>query len=73
MTMVDPHLIKPAMDAISDGWAFGRASRSIQFVKFEYMVDQPLSEVRAAYGLLREQVPAFATPLSNTPELLAAA
>jgi ubiquinone biosynthesis protein COQ4 len=73
MTLVDPYLIKPAMDAITDGWAYGRASRSIQFVAFENMLDRPLDEVRAEYGLLRDG-PSFVldTPSSKTPELLAA-
>jgi hypothetical protein len=73
MTLVDPLLINPAMDAISDGWALGRRSRSIQFVKFEQMIDRPLDEVRAEFGLLRSDVPALKTPDVNTPELLAAA
>jgi ubiquinone biosynthesis protein COQ4 len=73
MTLVDPWLIKPAMDAITDGWAYGRAARSIQFVAFEAMLDRPLDEVRADYGLLRAG-PGFVldTPTTRTPELLAA-
>jgi ubiquinone biosynthesis protein COQ4 len=73
MTLVDPYLIKPGMDAITDGWAYGRAARSIQFVAFEDMLDRPLDEVRAEYGLLRDG-PAFAldTPAERTPVLLAA-
>jgi ubiquinone biosynthesis protein Coq4 len=60
MALVDPWLIKPAMDAISDGWTFGRAARSIQFVKFETMLDRPLDEVRAEFGLDRQ--PRVVTP-----------
>ena len=73
MACVDPWLIKPAMDAITDGWAYGRAARSIQFVAFEDMLDRPLEQVRAEFGLLRAG-PSFPleTPAVNTPELLAA-
>jgi ubiquinone biosynthesis protein COQ4 len=53
MTLVDPLLIKPAMDAITDGWAYGRRTRSIQFVVFEEMLDRPLAEVQNEYGLGR--------------------
>jgi ubiquinone biosynthesis protein COQ4 len=56
MTLVDPLLIKPAMDAITDGWAYGRRSRSIQFVAFEQMLDRPLVDIRAEYWLEREPV-----------------
>ena len=52
-TLVDPWLIKPAMDAITDGWAYGRRAKSIQFVAFEQMLDRPLVEVQAEYGLVR--------------------
>lgn len=72
MTLVDPHLIKPAMDAITDGWSYGRAARSIQFVRFEEMIDRPLADVRAAYGLSRGDVRAVETPVVKPPELLVA-
>ena len=70
MTLIDPYLIKPAMDAIADGWALGRAARSIQFVKFEEMLDLPLDEVREGYGLRRETPPSFAAAPERTAELL---
>jgi ubiquinone biosynthesis protein Coq4 len=70
MALVDPWLIKPVMDAISDGWTFGRAARSIQFVKFETMLDRPLAEVRAEYGLDRQ--PRVVTPDPERIPLLTA-
>lgn len=70
-TLVDPLLIKPAMDAITDGWAFGRRARSIQFVAFEKMLDRPLLDVQREYGLLRE--PAQLAIEGDVPELLKAA
>ncbi len=51
MTFLDPGLIEPAMGAIVDGWAYGKAARNIQFVKFEEQLDRPLCEVRTEYGL----------------------
>jgi ubiquinone biosynthesis protein Coq4 len=53
-TLVDPWLIQPAMDAITDGWALGRRARSIQFIDFENQIHLPLADVRAEYGLVRE-------------------
>lgn len=70
-TLVDPWLITPAMDAITEGWAYGRRARSIQFVAFETMLDRPLADVRAEYGLDRTPTP-YAIPAERTPELLAA-
>lgn len=67
-TLVDPLLIKPAMDAITDGWGYGRRARSIQFVAFEDMLGRPLAEVQAEYGLLRDDAPVFA--MADVPELL---
>lgn len=51
MTLVDPAMIQPAMDAITSGWRHGRAARSIQFVKFETMLDRPLAAIRDEYQL----------------------
>lgn len=53
-TLVDPWLIQPAMDAITDGWALGRRAKSIQFIDFESQIHRPLAEIRAEYGLARE-------------------
>lgn len=53
MTFLEPELIRPAMDAIVDGWGFGSRARSIQFVAFETMLDRPLEDVRREYGLER--------------------
>jgi ubiquinone biosynthesis protein COQ4 len=71
-TLVDPWLIKPAMDAITEGWAYGRRARSIQFVAFETMLERPLADVRTAFGL---DGPVRSSPgiaRNRTPELLAA-
>jgi ubiquinone biosynthesis protein COQ4 len=70
MTLVDPLLIKPAMDAITDGWAYGRRTRSIQFVAFETMLDQQLTDVQRQYGLGRDVINFGAE--GEVPELLKA-
>jgi ubiquinone biosynthesis protein COQ4 len=71
MTLVDPLLIKPAMDAITDGWAYGRRAKSIQFVAFEKMLDRPLLDIQREYGLGRDPI-SFGED-SELPELLKAA
>jgi len=69
MTFVDPLLIKPAMDAIAHGWTYGREARSIQFVKFEKMLDRSLEDVRVEYGLGRD-CSRVSNPTTELPELL---
>lgn len=69
MTLVDPLLIKPAMDAIADGWAFGRRARSLQFINFEAMIDRPLADLRSEYGLMRDAP--FKPDMTLVPELVA--
>jgi hypothetical protein len=72
MTFVDPLLIGPAMDAISEGWQRGRAARSIQFIALEEMLQEPLEAVRARFGL--DQPPAMRwTDTSAVPAILAGA
>jgi ubiquinone biosynthesis protein Coq4 len=70
MAFVDPLLIKPAMDAISHGWTYGREARSIQFVKFEEMLDQPVEALRLRYGLGRDCSLVSNPDLADGPELL---
>jgi ubiquinone biosynthesis protein COQ4 len=70
--IVDPWLIKPAMDAITEGWAYGRRTKSIQFVAFETMLERPLADVRAEYGLDGPVRSLQGVPVERMPELLAA-
>lgn len=69
MALVDPWLIKPAMDAITDGWAFGRRAKSLQFINFEAMIDRPLADIRREYGLERETP--FTPVMEKVSELVA--
>ncbi|MCW3796896.1 Coq4 family protein [Sphingomonas sp. BN140010] len=64
MTLVDPALTVPAMDAITSGWALGRRARSIQFVKFEQMLDRPLRELRHDYGFMADPCALFPAELA---------
>jgi ubiquinone biosynthesis protein COQ4 len=51
MTLVDPDLMIPAMDAITDGLTYGKAARNIQLLPLEHQLHRPLADVRAEYGL----------------------
>ncbi len=52
MTFVDPRMIVPVMDAITEGWQLGRRTPNIQTVKWETMMDQPLDEVRTRHHIV---------------------
>ena len=51
MTFVDPTMIGPLMDAITDGWRAGRAAKNIQYFRFEEHLDQPLAKLRREFGI----------------------
>jgi ubiquinone biosynthesis protein COQ4 len=72
MALVDPLMIKPAMDAITDGWAHGRRARSIQFVKLETMLDRPIVDLRREYRLDNHRDETSTTLSGRLPELLLA-
>jgi ubiquinone biosynthesis protein Coq4 len=42
------------MDAITQGWHFGRTVRNLQFEKWEEMFEEPLADVRRRYGVAPE-------------------
>jgi ubiquinone biosynthesis protein COQ4 len=73
MALVDPLLITPAMDAVAEGWSRGRAARSIQFVRFEDRLHDPLDAIRAEYRLSPPDLAVTETPRVQTPEMLVAA
>lgn len=45
MAFDDPASIQPLMDAIADGWTFGKALPHLMAQPWEEMVDQPLTDV----------------------------
>ena len=51
MTYVDPTMIGPLMDAITDGWRAGRAAKNIQFFRFEENLDRSLAALRREWGI----------------------
>ena len=55
MTFLDPDTIQPMMDAISDGWSYGRRTKNLQFARWEEQFDRPIDELRREYGLERDQ------------------
>jgi ubiquinone biosynthesis protein COQ4 len=52
MTFVDPSMIEPIMDAVTDGWQLGRRTPNIQVIRWEEMLERPLPEVRAELGVV---------------------
>jgi ubiquinone biosynthesis protein COQ4 len=72
MTFIDPHLTVPAMNAITHGWSHGRTAKSLQFVKFEEQLDEPLELVRRRYDIRAASAADFVTPNVHTPDLLVA-
>lgn len=71
MTLLDPFLIKPAMDAITDGWMLGRSAPSLQFLKFERRLHEHLDALREEYGLSVGRRPIIVTPPDRSPYLIA--
>lgn len=53
MTFLDPDSIIPIMDAITDGWRYGRTAENIQFLRLEDLIERPLADVREEFGLSR--------------------
>ena len=51
MTFLDPDQIVPLMDAIGEGWQYGRSTKNLQFERWETMLDRPLAEVRREYDI----------------------
>ena len=51
MTYIDPHMIEPTMDAITEGWALGRGAENLQFELWENRLTEPLSLLRDEFGL----------------------
>ncbi len=58
MAYLDPKIITWAMDAICDGWQFGRTSPNIQFERWEDEIDTPLVDLRRKWNLNTEALAA---------------
>ena len=53
MTFLNPSMTGLVMDAISDGWSFGRQAKNLNYVRWEEMMHRPVAELRAAFNLNR--------------------
>jgi ubiquinone biosynthesis protein Coq4 len=51
VTFADPEAITPMMDAITAGWQLGRSVENIQAERWEELLDVPLVELRARFGI----------------------
>jgi ubiquinone biosynthesis protein COQ4 len=56
MTFLHPEAIVPVMDAISQGWQFGRKTKNLQFEHWENLLHESLAEVRPRYGVAAEGI-----------------
>ena len=54
MTFLRPDAIVPVMDAITEGWRYGRAAGNLQFEKWEHRFEEPLAEVRPQFSIAPE-------------------
>lgn len=48
---IKPSITVPAMDAIVDGWSYGRRASNLNFERWEDEIDTPLETLRARFGL----------------------
>ena len=53
MTFLNPSMTGLVMDAISDGWRFGRQAKNLNYVRWEEMMDRPVAELRSEFKLNR--------------------
>ena len=51
MTFLNPDMTHAVMDAISDGWRYGRESKNLNYARWDELMDQPVAALRAEYGL----------------------
>lgn len=50
-TFLDPAAMGPLMDAITDGWALGRATPNLQVVRWEEQLSRNLDDIRREYRI----------------------
>ncbi|MEM9621047.1 MAG: Coq4 family protein [Pseudomonadota bacterium] len=55
MAFVKPEITVAAMDAIVDGWSYGRAADNINFHRWEDELDTPLEDLRQRFRLDQHQ------------------
>lgn len=55
MAYINPAITVDAMDAIVDGWAYGRAAENINFLRYEDELDTPIAELQQRFNLRQVQ------------------
>ncbi len=55
MAYMNPGITTAAMDAIVDGWAYGRAAANLNVDIWEDEIDTPLEELRGRFNLRRQE------------------
>ena len=53
MTFLNPGMTDLVMDAISDGWTFGRQAKNLNYVRWEEQMARPVADLRFEYRLER--------------------
>ena len=51
MTFVHPNMTVAVMDAISDGWQYGRFARNLNYARWDDHLDRPVADLRDQYRL----------------------
>jgi hypothetical protein len=51
MTFIDPTAIVGLMDAITEGWHYGRRVDNVQTGRWEDHIDEPIGELRERHGI----------------------
>lgn len=51
MAFIDPDSTVGMMDAIAEGWRYGRSVQNVQLERWEDQLARPLAEVRERYGI----------------------
>ena len=51
MTFIHPDMTVAVMDALTDGWQYGRAARNLNYTRWEDYLDQPIEDLRQQFGL----------------------
>jgi len=54
MTLLEPQMIGHVMDAISEGWRYGKQVKQLNFVHWEERFDEPLADLRREFGIAPE-------------------
>jgi ubiquinone biosynthesis protein COQ4 len=57
---IKPSLTVAAMDAIVDGWAYGRAAKNLNFERWEDEIDTPIEDLRVRMNLDNTRIAAYA-------------